>query len=277
MRKNNMLKKCILAFKGILVGFGAIMPGISGGTLCVAFGMYDQLIGLLSRPRETLKNHWRSLCIFIIGAGIGFVGLSGLAGLLMEKNSRLVTCVFIGFIIGTMPKLWKDAGEKGRGRLPIFLMLFAFAIMTALLLILRGNSSVMMSESILSFFFCGIVWALSFIVPGLSSSTLLMFFGLYQPMLIGISKLLPGVVLPLGLGFGICMLLLPRAVSLLYKKHYAEMSHIIIGIVVASMIMIFPADVVSSAEGVFSAALCIACGAAASYLADMLCSRIENQ
>ena len=270
MQEKSIAKNCILAFKGMLVGFGAIMPGISGGTLCVAFGMYDRLIGLLSRPRETLKNHWISLCIFLLGAGIGFIGLSGLAGRLMQANGELVTCAFIGFILGTMPQLWKGAGRKGRGGTSYLSMAGAFVLMLGILLILRNSDNVTMPANIWSFFFCGIVWGISFIVPGLSSSTLLIFFGLYQPMLSGISMLYPSVVLPLGLGFGICMLLLPRGVSLLYKRHYAEMSHMIIGVVIASMIMIFPMDVFSSFPSAVSGIICLAGGGLVSYCADKI-------
>ncbi len=274
MQIRDIAKNCILALKGILVGFGAIMPGISGGTLCVAFGMYDHLIGLLSRPRETLKKHWGKLLIFILGAGVGFIGLSGLAGALMEANSSLVTCVFIGFVIGTMPGLWQGAGEKGRGTSSYVSLVCSFAVMLAVLVFLRSADGIEVTPNILSFFFSGIVWGISFIVPGLSSSTLLMFFGLYRPMLIGISRLAPSVVLPLGLGFGLCMLLLPRAVSALYKSRYAEASHAIIGIVAASMIMIFPVDVISSLSGAASAFACVCGGAVVSYCSDKICSRL---
>lgn len=65
--------------EGVVVGFGAILPGISGGTLCVAFGMYRPIIETLSRIYDGLKKYGVMLGIFIAGAGTGFVGLSGLA------------------------------------------------------------------------------------------------------------------------------------------------------------------------------------------------------
>ena len=112
--KRHIAENILLALKGALVGFGAIMPGISGGTLCVAFGMYQPLIEVFSHPRQALQKHWLSLCVFLFGAGIGFIGLSGLAGWLLEQNSQAVTCAFIGLIVGTIPELWRDAGQKGR-------------------------------------------------------------------------------------------------------------------------------------------------------------------
>ena len=46
----------LLIFKGVLVGFGAILPGVSGGALCAAFGMYNPIINLLSHPFKALKT-----------------------------------------------------------------------------------------------------------------------------------------------------------------------------------------------------------------------------
>ena len=100
--------------EGIIVGFGAIMPGISGGTLCVAFGMYLPIINVISHPKNNLIKYWKMLLIFGIGVLIGFVGLSGIAGKLMQINNTLVICAFIGFIIGTLPELWGEAGAHGR-------------------------------------------------------------------------------------------------------------------------------------------------------------------
>ena len=99
MEGYNAKQKWLLLVKGIIVGFGAIMPGISGGTLCVAFGMYKPLIEVFSKPREGLKKYWMILSLFIVGIAVGFIGLSGVAGWLMGKNSNAVTCAFIGFVM----------------------------------------------------------------------------------------------------------------------------------------------------------------------------------
>ena len=87
------------------MGFGAILPGVSGGALCAAFGMYHPLIETFSAPRDGIRKYWRMLLFFAVGAGIGFVGLSGLTARLMDKNTTLVVCAFAGFILGTLPDL----------------------------------------------------------------------------------------------------------------------------------------------------------------------------
>ena len=103
MKNLRVLQGILWVLEGIIVGFGAIMPGISGGTLCVAFGMYKLLMGVLSTPRTALKTYWRMLLPFVLGCAVGFVGLSGLASMLMEANSTVLVCLFIGLILGTVP------------------------------------------------------------------------------------------------------------------------------------------------------------------------------
>ena len=273
---NLLAKYIVLILKGVLVGFGAIMPGISGGTLCVAFGMYSILLDALSHPGRTFRNHGGEILSFLLGAAIGFVGLSGVAGWLMKINAQAVTCVFIGFILGTIPELWRYAGEKGRNGKSYTALVIGFILMITTLILLRSVNSITLSPGIGSFIICGIVWGISFIVPGLSSSTLLLFFGLYQPMLEGIAKFSVSVLLPLLIGIAICLIVLPKAVKKLYSRWYSVVSHIVLGIVIASTVSIFPADTLFSLRNFIITAVCIVSGAFISYFAGKACSRLES-
>lgn len=273
--KTGIKQNIVRLFQGVVVGFGAIMPGISGGTLCVAFGMYRPLLELLSHPFKAIRAHWLKLCVFLLGIGGGFIGLSGLAGWLMEQNSRAVTCVFIGFILGTMPELWHNAGKKGRRGCSYLAMCIGFAAMLGVLLALRQTSSVQIAPDLWGFLFCGVMWGISFVVPGLSSSTILLFFGLYQPMLEGISRLSLPVCIPLAVGAGACLLLLPKAVDAAYQKWYSGISHAILGIVAASTVMIVPFGQITPPELALEIA-CVAAGAVVSYAAGRACARLEQ-
>lgn len=63
-----------------------------------------------------------------------------------------------------------------------------------------------------------LLWGLSFVIPGLSSSSLLLFFGLYQPMLAGIPSLDMDVLIPMAVGMAGCVLLLSKAIGFAYKN-----------------------------------------------------------
>lgn len=262
--------------EGIVVGCGAILPGLSGGALCAAFGMYRPIIELLSSPKENLKKYWLMLGFFFFGVALGFVGLAGVTEWLMEKSSELVTCAFVGFIIGTMPGLFRDAGEVKRSGGSYISMVASFLIMLGILFLLKTNQSLMLSEGFLAFLLCGFFWGLSFIVPGLSSSSLLLFFGLYQPMLLGIKSFDFAVLIPMGLGLVVTVLLLSRAVAFAYKKHFSIVSHAVIGIVAATVVMIIPNLSVPFTRLFLYFGIALG-GALLSYAFTRLCDKIKEK
>lgn len=273
--RKNLLLLLIWLLEGIVVGFGAILPGISGGTLCVAFGMYRPIIEVLSHVRSGLKKYGLMLSFFLFGVFVGFVALSGLAAWLLEKNTSLVTCVFIGFILGVMPELWRDAGAQGRTVRSILSMFIGFVGMVAILTLLKTKLSISVSPGIPGFFLCGILWGLSFIIPGLSSSSLLLFFGLYQPMLKGIASFDLTVLIPLGIGMALCVLLLSRVVGRTYQKHYSAASHGILGIVAATAVMILPGWN-GSARTLVTYIAAISAGAVLSFCFSKLCEKVKK-
>jgi putative membrane protein len=118
------------------------------------------------------------------------------------------------------------------------------------------------------------MWALSFIVPGLSSSTLLVFFGLYEPMLVGISKFSGSVILPLAIGTLLCLILVSRAVKAIYERWHSQVSHTIIGVVLASMIMVIPFESLNSPASIAIGLVSVICGAAASLLVGKVCNNL---
>ena len=275
-RKNKLLLCLLWLLEGIVVGFGAILPGVSGGTLCVAFGMYRPIIETLSSLKSGIKKQGFMLGVFLLGIAVGFVGLSGIASILLEKNTALVTCAFIGFIVGTLPDLWKDAGVEGRKKSSYVSLVIGFAVMLGILSILKTKFSLTVIPGFWGYLLCGLLWGLSFIVPGLSSSSLLLFFGLYQPMLAGISGLDMGVLIPMGIGMIACILFLSRAVSCAYKKQYSIVSHGVLGILSATAVMIFPFRMGSLSQGVVHL-LFVLGGAVVSLELSRVCNKIAHK
>lgn len=259
--------------EGILAGFGAILPGVSGGALCVVFGMYQPIVELMSHPRRSLKQNGMMLAFFVLGIAVGFVGLAGVAAWLLDKNESAVTCAFVGFVLGTLPELWKDAGAQGRKKGSYLSLLCGFIGICGVLYLLNNSAAITIAPGFAAFILCGVLWGLSFIVPGLSSSSLLLFFGLYGPMSKGISTLDFSVLIPMGIGMLACVVLLSKAVGLLYQKQFSIASHAVLGFVAATAVMILPIPT-SLTQGAFSAALIVG-GAVLSFGFSKLCSVLK--
>ena len=276
-RKNATLRFVLWFFEGIIVGFGAILPGVSGGTLCVAFGMYRPIIEVLSNIKEGIKKHFFMLLVFFAGVGVGFVGLSGLTGYLLQKYAAVVTCVFVGFILGTVPELFRDASARGRSKYSYISAGTSFVLMLLVLYFLENMAALKIEPGIMAYAFCGVLWGLSFIGPGLSSSALLLFFGLYQPMLEGISRLDPSVILPLGIAMVICVLLLSRGMNALFARFYSAASFAVLGIVAANIVMIFPDMRGIGWVQILISVLSIILAAAVSFAFTVVCGKLKER
>ena len=278
----------LLLIKGAIVGTGAILPGISGGVLLVAFGIYEPMMEILAHPIKAIPKYYKMFIPFIIGWLSGFVLLARVVELLFAKSSVVALMLFSGLILGTIPKMISKSEESSkvkeaalsasgslyspgktfpdcsskekRGGIKNFFgnwspLIISLSFFYLLFNILSQDGALSVSASLPWFLFCGLIWGLSLVVPGLSSSSILIYMGLYEPMTSGIAAFDLSVILPLLTGLAITVALTAHFVNRLFKEHYATVSKIIIGIMLASTLMIIPTEFGSVA----SAALSIVC------------------
>lgn len=267
--KNFSLSNFVLrVFQGALVGLGAVLPGISGGVLCVVFGIYTIIMEFLADPFRKLKSHFPKLLPIGIGGVIGFIGVAKLLGFFLEKYENPSVCLFIGLIAGMLPSLFREAGEQGRSKKSYVALVIAMVVVFAMLISLK----VLEVEIIPNFgwyIFCGVCLALSVIAPGMSFSTTLMPLGLYEPFVAGIGDFDFAVLVPGGIGALATVILFAKAVDMLFKKHYSVAFHVIVGVVIAATIMIIPvASFTVSVSGCLINVVCLAVGIVAALLLD---------
>lgn len=258
----------IKVLQGSLIGLGAVLPGISGGVLCVVFGIYKTIMEFLADPFRNMKTHIPKLMPVVIGGAIGFLGVANLLSILLEKYPDPSVCAFIGLITGMLPSLFREAGKEGRSDASFISMIIAMILVFALLISLRVMS-VQIEPSLLWYLFCGFCLALSVIAPGMSFSTLLMPLGLYEPFVAGIGHLDMSVCIPGGIGALATVILFSRAVNSLFDHYYSVAFHAIIGVVIAATIMIVPfgSFAVSVTAAVVNV-ICILVGIAAALALD---------
>ena len=262
--------------QGALIGLGAVLPGISGGVLCVIFGVYAPMMELLSHPLSTFKKNVRLLLPIVLGIGLGFLGISRILAFFLNTYPDQSVCLFAGLIFGMLPSLFREAGEKGRSRGSFVSLGVAFAAVLTLLCLLNSFTTAI-TPNIGWYVFCGFCMGLSIIAPGMSFSTLLMPLGLYTPLVDGIGKFDLSVLIPAGIGALLTILLLARAVNHLMERHYSLVFHAIIGIVTAATVVIVP--FASFAGGVIPALqnlVCLTAGIVCAVLLDRFNSRFEK-
>lgn len=254
--------------QGVLIGLGAVLPGISGGVLCVVFGIYKTIMEFLADPIHNFKTHVPKLIPIGIGGVIGFLGIANILSVLLEKYPAPSVCVFIGLIAGMMPSLFREAGEQGRNKKSYISMIIAMIFIFALLIGLQ-LFKVEITANFGWYVFCGFCLALSVIAPGMSFSTLLMPLGLYEPFVAGIGHLDFSILIPGGIGALATVILFAKAVKSLFDHYYSVAFHAIVGVVIAATIMIIPFEsFVISFTSCLINLLCIFFGAIASLILD---------
>ncbi len=233
------MKFFIKILQGSLIGLGAVLPGISGGVLCVVFGIYKTIMELLAEPFRNFKTHVPKLIPILIGGAIGFLGIANLLSFVLERYPAPSVCLFIGLITGMLPSLFREANQQGRTA-SSYVSLFSAMAVTFIILISLKVFSVTITPNFIWYVFCGFCLALSVIAPGMSFSTLLMPLGLYEPFVSGIGHMDFSILIPGGIGGLATVLLLSKAINSLFEHYYSAAFHGIIGIVIAATIMIIP-------------------------------------
>ena len=244
---------------GILIGAGAILPGVSGGVLAVVFDIYRPFMEVLTRPRKALPRYWKMLIPLGVGWCAGFMLFAkGIAAAITLSNA-VTTWLFIGLIVGTVPSLFREAGKEGRSAAAwVSFALCALAVFGGLFYVSRVAHAEV-EPNFWWYNFCGVLWGMGIVIPGMTSSSVMMALGLYRPMLEGLARL-DFLVLAAALpGMFLTIALLARLVTWFFRRHYAVAFHGILGFVIASTLVIIPAEYTGAGEMALSA-LCAAAG-----------------
>lgn len=261
-----MNKKSLLyLIQGAIVGIGAILPSISGGLLCVAFGIYEPLMEVMTAPKTALKKSWRMFLPFAIGWIVGCIVLARVCERFVSLVPNVAICLFFGLICGTLPKMFKDSESRGSssGWEPFVISMAASYMIFH---ILDGGQAITLPTNFMTYILCGVLWGLSMIVAGLSSSTLLIYFGLYVPMADGIASLDMGVLVPMGIGIVATVITLARVVNGFLKTKYTTTTRVILGFAFASSLKTVP----NHFDGGWDMAISLVCCAVGFVLAVLM-------
>lgn len=256
--------------KGMFIGSGFILPGVSGGALAAVFGIYERIIAFLAHITKDFKKN----VLFFIPVGLGGITgvflLSFVVSYALGTYETFILWFFVGCIIGTVPALWEQAGKKGRKGNHLIILAITFIVSLVFLFYGEGLFTGGVAQNFGTWMIAGALIGLGIIVPGLSPSNFLVYMGMYKAMADGIKNMDLMVIIPIGLGGLICVLLLSKLMDYIFTKAYAGLFHFILGVVFASTIMIIPRNFNYLSAGTFICIIMCIAGAALGYWMSML-------
>lgn len=228
--------------KGIAIGSGAILPGISSGVFCVIFGLYEKLIDSILNFFNDIKNNFKFLFPIVIGAGIGIVLFGNLLNYCLYQFPIQTKSIFIGLILGSIPALLKEINKKQTFK-PCYWFFFLFALIIGISCIFLENLLAIQTFENASFLYlvlCGFLMSIGIVVPGVSSTIILMLLGIYPIYLSCVSSLYFPVLIPIVVGVMIGGFCFMKLTNFLLTHFYAPTFYCIIGFTVGSIFVLLP-------------------------------------
>ncbi len=241
------MKNLIYFIKGLVVGATTSVPGVSGGTMAIILDVYDKMIHSMSKFFKDIKTNGIFLLIIGIGMCIGLFTAAPFVEFLIDQYKFPSLFFFLGVVFAGMPVLINKA-NTGKKRKTDFLFFVLGALLIGGLLILENNfeGSLFDLSNKLNFidfiilFMSGIIIAIALILPGISTSFLLVTLGLYKPLIAAVKTMNIPFLIPIVIGVIFGILATTSILEKMMNEKPRQTYLLIIGFVVISIIQVFP-------------------------------------
>lgn len=243
---------------GVLMGLANLVPGISGGTMLLAAGIYPHFIRAVADV-TALKLRRQSLLVLAVVVSAALVAIVGFAGLIKDfvlEHRWVAYSIFIGLTLGGVPVIWR---LMRRPLTPAVWLAAAAGLagMAALgLYQAQGHAEVGGGDvGFTLMFLAGVAGASAMILPGVSGGYLLLVLGVYVTILAGIEDVkvalragdmtalsdpLLGVVIPVGLGVVVGVAVVSNALKWLLARYEQATLGVLLGLLVGAVVGLWP-------------------------------------
>lgn len=254
-------KSWIKAFVlGLFIGLAVIIPGVSGSTVAIMFGLYASLLYAIGNIFKDFKKCVKFLIPIGIGAVIGFAAGFLLVQLLLEKYIFVVICLFVGLMIGASPALLNEIKGESSSGIRILLMVIGVIIPLGIgalsvyldppaLIEVEGASEAFTSFPWYLFLLyvpLGVLISATQLIPGLSATAIMMALGQFKPIMDSVhldyilaNPAFIALMLCLVGGFGIGLIIISKAFSKLLAWRRAATFYFVIGLSFGSIASMF--------------------------------------
>lgn len=268
------MKYIILAIKGFFMGIANIIPGVSGGTIALILGIYEELVERVSNLFKNFIDNMKFIIPIVIGILSSIVIMSGLIKSSYDNFPLPTMMFFVGLVLGGIPMLYGKVKGQKESKKPvnylIFLITFSLVIIMSLSdLLFKTNTVIDFSNltplGYVLVFIVGVIAAGTMVIPGISGSLVLMLLGYYYPIINAIHDLVKFkdifsnmVVLGIfGVGVLIGIVVISKILTILFKNYSIKTYFGVLGFVCASVVAIPISTILELGDIGFNIPLCI--------------------
>lgn len=250
-----------LIFIGIILGVSNVIPGVSGGTIAVSFGIYDRLINIITLNIKKIFSQWKFWLPLGIGLVVGIIGFSKIITILFEKFPFQTNYFFIGIILGSIPLIYSKisssfknteeskevSNNKKNTKVLSSVICFILSLLLMIVMMLLNKNEITNEIQrepsfvlIVKLFIGAAFAAIAMIIPGISGSFLMLVVGVYTTIIAAISELNIVLLIPIAIGVIIGLFSGASLVRFLMKKFVSQTYSAILGLILGSVLIIFP-------------------------------------
>lgn len=265
METDNSIKSILYRLVcGVVMGVGGVLPGVSGGILAISLGIYEKAMSAIGNFLKNAKENFRYLFPLAIGVGVGILLTSNVLTMVIDRYEVQLLSLFTGLVLGSLPELLAEV-KHNTPKIRWKHVLAAVLGLGFVLLFALGESSVATNAekttlTIPGALISGAVLSVGTVIPGISSSFILVYMGLYPAVIAAIASVmdfnslasggipavltkLSGSFLPLLVMtamFALVSLGIIKIVNRMLKRHHAMSYAAVIGFVVGSVALVLP-------------------------------------
>lgn len=233
---------------GVVFGIANVIPGVSGGTMLVVFGLFDRLTEAISGIKKIFGN-FAFLITFALGAGAGILLSAKVIGSMFETYAIQTNMFFIGLILGSIPLIIRlGTAEKKAKPICIVPFIVSMGVVITLTVLEKHNVFTMTATDITGFdmvfslkmVVCAAIAAVTMIIPGISGSFMMMLLGVYETIIGALNNMNFYIIIPFALGALFGIIFGAKLISILLKKNKLMVYSAIMGMVIGSVYAILP-------------------------------------
>lgn len=249
MQKRSFKEYLSLVLKGAGMGAANVIPGVSGGTIALITGIFEELIDsiksfdlkairlLFTGKLASFARHinlWFLVAVFL-GVAISIVSLAKLLDYLFAHYPVYVWAFFFGLILASVYFVGRTIHRWNTS------VIISLLIGTGVAVAISVLNPASENDHFLYLLICGVVAVCSMILPGLSGSFVLILLGNYELVMIkAVSNFQVDILIPVIIGAAAGLILFSHFLSWIFKKFRDQTISLLTGFILGSLAILWP-------------------------------------